>query len=82
MSSNKCLRRSIDVHLSAQSIADRKPKTPEQDLYWCSIDLQKFYPSLSLDVVQENIVELLPLSWRGDANSLLKSMLRFRLIFE
>jgi len=58
---------------------DRRSKKPVQELYWCSIDLEKFYPRLRLSVVMENIVEQLPPNWRDDATRLFESMLHFRL---
>ncbi|MCG6535367.1 MAG: RNA-directed DNA polymerase, partial [Syntrophales bacterium LBB04] len=57
----------------------KSPSQEDQELYWCSIDLKKFYASLKLETVRENIVEHLPLSWQGEADLLLKSMLQFRL---
>ena len=59
---------------------DRRPAAEGQaELYWCSIDLEKFYPSLKLDIIQRNIVEQLPTEWRAEADHLLKSMLYFTL---
>jgi hypothetical protein len=57
----------------------RRPEKTEQELYWCSIDLEKFYPTLKLGVIRENIIEQLPLGWKTDSDRLLKSMLNFRL---
>jgi hypothetical protein len=57
----------------------KRPRRPKAELYWCSIDLKKFYPTLKVSVVQENIVEQLPFEWKHDAMRLLGSMLKFRL---
>jgi len=57
----------------------RRPQNGEDELYWCSIDLKKFYPNLNLKVIQDNIVEQLPPEWQSEAKNLLKSMLRFQL---
>lgn len=50
-----------------------------QELYWCCIDLKKFYPSLRLDTIKRSIVNHLPMDWRQGADRLLHSMFRFRL---
>ncbi len=55
------------------------PRKQPSELYWCSIDLEKFYPSLSLDVVRQNIVMQLPGDWQEAASQILGSMLAFRL---
>jgi hypothetical protein len=51
----------------------------DDKLYWCSIDLAKFYPTLNLGVILKNIVQQLPYAWRGDAERLLESMFVFHL---
>jgi hypothetical protein len=56
-----------------------RPGGQIQNLYWCGIDLKKFYPSLNLNVVRENIVKFLLPDWKADANRLLASMLTFPL---
>lgn len=58
---------------------NRRPSGKDLELYWCSIDLKKFYPSLKLDIIQKNIVKCLPFNWHSEAAGLLKSMLKFRL---
>jgi hypothetical protein len=58
---------------------NRRPEGPVQALYWCSLDLKSFYPSLDLEIVRNNIVEQLPIEWRSEADRLLGSMLEFRL---
>lgn len=58
---------------------DRKPKAGKDNLYWCSVDLEKFYPSLKLGVIRRNIVEHLPPDSKTEAEALLDSMLHFRL---
>lgn len=58
---------------------EREPKAGKENLYWCSVDLEKFYPSLKLDVIRRNIVERLPADYKSEAEALLDSMLRFRL---
>lgn len=57
----------------------KRPEGPDVELYWCSIDLEKFYPTFRLAVVRDNIVEALPLEWQEDAKRLLEFMLRFPL---
>jgi len=57
----------------------RRPEKEIQILYWCSIDLENFYPTLRLEVIQKNIVEQLPIAWQTQASRLLKSMLAFQL---
>lgn len=59
--------------------SEREPKAGKDNLYWCSVDLEKFYPSLKLDVIRRNIVERLPAGYKSEAEGLLDSMLRFRL---
>ncbi len=56
---------------------ERKPKAGRENLYWCSVDLEKFYPSLRLAVIQQNILEFLPAHYSKEAGALLDSMLRF-----
>jgi len=58
---------------------DKHPHTEVGNLYWCSIDLEKFYPSLNLEVIRQNIVDELPPGWKEEANRLLLSMLHFQL---
>lgn len=58
---------------------DKRPEGSDLPLYWCSIDLEKFYPTLRLAPVRDNIVEALPSEWQKDAGRLLESMLRFPL---
>jgi hypothetical protein len=57
---------------------EREPAAGKEKLYWCSVDLEKFYPSLKLDVIRRNIVERLPADYNIEAEALLDSMLRFR----
>jgi len=57
----------------------RRPLTQPPPLYWCSIDLEKFYPTINLDLVRKNIMENIPLPWRNEAGELLNSMLHFQL---
>lgn len=56
-----------------------RPKVNDVPLYWCSIDLENFYPTLGLAGIRDNIVEALPPEWSDDAWRLLESMLRFPL---
>ncbi len=58
---------------------EREPTTGKENLYWCSVDLEKFYPSLKLDVIRQNIVERLPADYLIEAGVLLTSMLHFKL---
>lgn len=55
---------------------------PAGEIYWCSIDLERFYPSLNLDTIRHNIVSCLPESDRIAADRLLSSMLTFPLDLE
>ena len=57
---------------------EREPKAGKESLYWCSVDLEKFYPSLKLDVIRQNIVERLPADYKIEAEALIDSMLHFR----
>lgn len=56
-----------------------RPKGNIDKLYWCSIDLSKFYPSINVSIVVENIVKCLPNDWMDSANRLLSSMVKFPL---
>lgn len=57
----------------------RQPLAGKENLFWCSVDLEKFYPSLKLDVVLRNIVEYLPPNIKIEAEILIESMMRFNL---
>lgn len=57
---------------------DRRPENA-QELYWCSIDLEKFYPTMKLTSVHANIIANIPFGWREEASRLLQSMMKFRL---
>lgn len=58
---------------------DKRPSQEIQKLYWCCIDIEKFYPSLKLEIVRKNIVEQLPDGWKQEANKLIESMMQFKL---
>ena len=58
---------------------EREPKGGTDNLYWCSVDLEKFYPSLKLGVIRQNIVEHIPANYKTEAEALLDTMLHFRL---
>ena len=58
---------------------NRRTKGTTRELYWCGLDLEKFYPRLRVAVIRDNIVEQLPATWRDAATRLLDSMLSFRL---
>lgn len=58
---------------------ERNPAGGKEELFWCSLDLEKFYPSFKLAEVRRNIVEFLPTAYKVEANRLLDSMLRFKL---
>lgn len=58
---------------------NRRPSETNCDLYWCSIDLEKFYPSVNLETVITNITDQIPFDWVTDATGLLRSMLVFPL---
>jgi len=57
----------------------RRPVGRETELFWCSIDLEKFYPSTRLDVIRKNIVEQLPPDYQLGADKLFRSMFHFPL---
>jgi len=57
---------------------ERQPASGKKSLFWCSVDLEKFYPSLKLSVIQQNIIEFLPANFKIEAQRLLGSMMRFR----
>jgi hypothetical protein len=57
----------------------KRPNKNTKDLFWCGIDLKKFYPSINLSAVRQNIIGCLPDSFREQANTLLESMLLFPL---
>ncbi|MGA1826269.1 MAG: RNA-directed DNA polymerase [bacterium] len=56
-----------------------RPPGKIKELFWCSLDFKKFYPSIKLDIVLDNIIHYLPDEWKKEATKLLKSMLKFRL---
>lgn len=58
--------------------ADRKPEAGKENLFWCSLDLEKFYPSIKLDSIRLNIVEFLPDDIKTEAAKLIDSMIRFK----
>jgi hypothetical protein len=58
---------------------DKRPKGAIDELFWCGIDLAKFYPSIRLSVVKQNIIDCLPDSWKEHAEILLESLLIFPL---
>jgi hypothetical protein len=58
---------------------NRKQKFGNEELYWCSIDLEKFYPKMNFEIVLNNIVNNIPTDWQDDAFRLLKSMMTFPL---
>ena len=57
----------------------RRPKNDNVNLYWCGIDLEKFYPSVNIDVARANIVASLPNYWAREADTLLDSLFVFPL---
>ncbi|NQT55026.1 MAG: hypothetical protein HQ551_02220 [Desulfobacteraceae bacterium] len=57
----------------------KKPSHVPEHLFWCCIDLEKFYPSVRLDVVLTNIVECAPSIWQEELEKMLHSMLKFKL---
>ncbi|MBK7578497.1 MAG: hypothetical protein IPI24_13920 [Ignavibacteria bacterium] len=57
---------------------ERLPSFAKENLFWCSVDLEKFYPSIRVDVVHHNIVKCIPSEYRAEATYLLASMLQFR----
>jgi hypothetical protein len=58
---------------------NRRPAGEQRRIYWCGIDLEKFYPTLNVALVRQNIVNQLPPEWRDDADQLLGSMLDFHI---
>jgi len=57
--------------------AIKRPREGKKKLFWCSLDLEKFYPSLKLDIILRNITEFLPAELRVDADNLIESMMLF-----
>ncbi len=57
----------------------KKPTDSKESLFWCSVDLEKFYPSLKLAVVRQNIIDHLPADIKVDAANLIDSMMKFKL---
>lgn len=64
--------------VSKEYWAERQPAEGKENLFWCSIDLEKFYPSLKLDRILSNIVEFLPDDIKTEATKLIESMMRFQ----
>jgi hypothetical protein len=58
---------------------NRAPAATDRKLYWCSVDVEKFYPSVDLTVVRQNIIETLPEEWKEPVDELIASMLKFPL---
>ena len=58
---------------------ERQPAAGKESLFWCSVDLEKFYPSLKLSVIHHNITEFLPAEFKAEAQRLIDSMMRFTL---
>lgn len=58
---------------------ERTPKAGKNNLYWCSVDLEKFYPSLKLGAIRQNILERLPANYKSEAEAMLQTMLHFKL---
>ena len=57
---------------------DRQPAAGKESLFWCSVDLEKFYPSIKLESIRLNIVEFLPDDIKTEAEKLIDSMMRFK----
>jgi hypothetical protein len=58
---------------------NKRPPGGARRLYWCSLDLEKFYPSLKAALIRQNIVDQLPPEWKHEAGRLLDSMLHFEI---
>ena len=58
---------------------ERQPAAGKDSLFWCSVDLEKFYPSFNLAIIQRNIYENLPAKFKLEAEKLIDSMMRFRI---
>ncbi len=56
---------------------EREPKNGKENLYWCSVDLEKFYPSVNLGIVLNNIIDFIPPEYKGEVEILIGSMLRY-----
>lgn len=75
--------RSSDEHrcpfVQKEYWVNKKPADSKESLFWCSVDLEKFYPSLKLAVVRQNIIDYLPDDIKVDAANLIDSMMKFKL---
>ena len=61
---------------ASKNISDKKK------LYWCSIDFEKFYPSINNEAVLRNILLFLPEESLEGVRSILKEMLSFKIDFQ
>lgn len=53
------------------------------EVYWCGIDLEKFYPNINIDVVLENIFNHLPNNKKSiELENLIKKLLAFKIDIE
>lgn len=50
-----------------------------RDIYWASIDLEKFYPSISLQTIYSNFQIYSPPQFRSEIGQILRHLLRFPL---
>ena len=54
----------------------------DKQLYWCSIDFKKFYPSIKLDIIKKTILANLPKNWILYAEKLLNCLLDFKIFID
>lgn len=58
------------------------PSIEKAGLYWCSLDFEKFYPSIKNQIIIKNILKILPDEFLNDATLLLSTMLSFEIDFD
>lgn len=75
------LRRRYQCRYIFENFWKYKASKGKEKLYWCSIDLEKFYPSIRNEIVVENILKLVPAEWGQDIKQLLRKMLSFKIDF-
>src|SRR3989339_77877 len=54
----------------------------DKQLYWCSIDFKKFYPSIKLDIIKKTILANLPKNCILYAEKLLNCLLDFKIFID
>lgn len=53
-----------------------------ETLYWCSIDLTKYYPSIKMDVLEEQIIKHCSITKDSSAARLISTLLDFKVNYE